>query len=113
MLEDWKTYIDETFPDDSRLRVVVFREFFYQLIAFIISIGSGGGSSQAVLYVAQNLNTQQRATARTNIGALSSRPNGINPLITNLGIIDIIYLPESQYGPVPNYADQLNNQTNF
>lgn len=113
MLEEWKTYIDETFPDDSRLRVVVFRAFFYQLITFIISVANGGGSSQAVLYVTQYLNNQQKSTARNNIDALSSKPNGLNPLITNMGIIDILYLPEGSYGPVPNYAEQLNNQTNF
>lgn len=113
MLEQWKEYIDETFPDDSRLRVVIFREFFYKLIAFIISVVNGGGASQAVLYVSQQLTNQQKSTARNNIEAVSSKPNGVTPLINNYGLIDITYLPESQYGPVPNYADQLNNQTNF
>lgn len=113
MLEEWKTYIDETFPDDSRLRVVVFRAFFYQLIAFIIAVANGGGSSQAVLYVTQYLTNQQKTTARNNIDAMSSKPNGFTPLITNFGLIDIIYLPESQYGPVPDFAQQLNNQTSF
>lgn len=113
MLEEWKQYIDDTFPDDNRLRVVIFREFFYNLLAFIIATGSGGGATQAVLYISQSLSTQQKSTARNNIEALSTKPNGINPLLTNSGLIDLIYLPESQYGPVPDFAQQLNNQTNF
>lgn len=113
MLEEWKNYIDDTFPDDSRLRVIVFREFFYRLLGFIIDSANGGGATQAVLYVTQQLTNQQKATARTNIEAVSIKPNGVNPLISNSGLIDLIYLPESQYGPVPDFAQQLNNQTNF
>lgn len=115
MLEEWKQYIDETFPDDSRLRVVVFRKFFYELLAFIINNSGGGGEGglESVKYVPQTLTNQQKTIARNNIDALYHKPNGINPLINNLGLIDTIYLPESNYGPVPNLADQLNQQLNF
>lgn len=113
MLEEWKKYIDETFPDDSRLRVIVFRKFFYNLMGFVQDMITGGGSSKAVLYVTQNLSNQEKTTALTNIGAMSSKPNGVISLISNSGLIDDIYLPSSQYGPVPNFADQLNNQVKF
>ena len=115
MLEQWKQYIDTMFPDDSRLKVVVFREFFYNLVAFILNNSGtgGGGTSEAVLYTNQNLNNQQKTIARNNIGAVNNTPNGFTPLLGLNNIINIEYLPESQYGPVPDFSNQLNNQVNF